>query len=72
MTMPYLSVIIPAYNEINNLKKRSLDPVYNYLKSKTYDFELLLVDDGSVDETLAYFHAFAQKGSAGAGRTTSR
>lgn len=60
MTMPYLSVVIPAYNEVHNLKKRSLDQVYAYLLSRPYSFELLLVDDGSTDETLSYLHEFSQ------------
>ncbi len=46
-----LSVVIPAYNETNNLKFGVLDEVYNYLKGQGYTYEVLIVDDGSTDQT---------------------
>jgi len=46
-----LSVIIPGYNEEKNLKKGVLDEVYNYLKGVDYEYEVLIVDDGSKDRT---------------------
>lgn len=46
-----LSVIIPAYNESLNLRAGVLDAVYNYLKQKSISFEVIVVDDGSCDET---------------------
>jgi dolichyl-phosphate beta-glucosyltransferase len=56
---PTLSVVIPAYNESSNFKNRELDTVYNYLRSRKYSTELLLVDDGSKDETLNLLNRFA-------------
>ncbi len=47
-----LSVIIPAYNEMQNLKKGVLDEVENYLKGVGFEFEVLIVDDGSTDQTV--------------------
>ena len=47
-----LSVIIPAYNEESNIGKGNLKGLYRYLKSQSYTFELILVDDGSSDNTL--------------------
>ncbi|MBI2018497.1 glycosyltransferase [Candidatus Daviesbacteria bacterium] len=44
-----LSVVIPAYNEEGNLKKGVLEGVEKYLKGK--DYEVIIVDDGSADET---------------------
>lgn len=44
-----LSVVIPAYNEEGNLKKGVLKGVEKYLKGK--DYEVIIVDDGSTDET---------------------
>jgi glycosyltransferase involved in cell wall biosynthesis len=46
-----LSVIIPAYNEAKNLSSGKLDLVDHYLKSQKYDYEVLIVDDGSTDDT---------------------
>ena len=47
----FLSVVIPAYNEEKNLKKKVLDEVWNYLKNQKYSWEVLIVDDGSTDKT---------------------
>lgn len=49
--MKKLSVIIPAYNEEGNLKRRVLDDVGNYLKKLNIDYEVIVVDDGSKDQT---------------------
>ena len=46
-----LSVVIPAYNEEKNLKAGSLESVEDYLKDQTYDYEVVIVDDGSTDKT---------------------
>ncbi len=55
---PYLSLIIPAYNEGTRLGA-TLRMVTDYLGSQTYRWELLVVDDGSDDETLPLARAFA-------------
>ena len=47
-----LSVVIPAYNESQNLKKGALDEVKNYLEDQSYGYEVLIVDDGSTDDTV--------------------
>lgn len=46
-----LSVVIPAFNETNNLKRGVLDEVYEYLKKQKYPWEVLIIDDGSTDQT---------------------
>lgn len=46
-----LSVVIPAFNEEKNLQRGVLDEVRNYLESKKFDYELIIVDDGSTDKT---------------------
>ena len=46
-----LSVVIPAYKEIENLRSGVLDEVDEYLKQQPYDYEVLIVDDGSPDDT---------------------
>ncbi len=47
-----LSVIIPAFNEAANLRKGCLDEVVNFLKKKDFSSEIIIVDDGSKDETI--------------------
>lgn len=58
---PYLSVIIPSYNEVVNIKRNVLDEVYNYLKKQSYDFEIILSDDGSTDDSTQLLGEFAKK-----------
>jgi len=60
MKKPLLSVIIPAFNESKNISAGKLKAVYSYLHSRKYPYELLLVDDGSTDSTLASLRKFTQ------------
>ncbi len=46
-----LSVVIPAYNEERNLKREVLDEVLDFLKIFGLSYEIIIVDDGSTDET---------------------
>ena len=46
----YLSVIIPAYNEEKRLPK-TLEEIDKYLSRQNYDYEILVVNDGSKDKT---------------------
>ncbi|MBI3485329.1 glycosyltransferase [Candidatus Daviesbacteria bacterium] len=48
-----LSVVIPAYNESVNIQRGSLDEVEGYLTKQKYNFEVLIVDDGSTDDTVS-------------------
>jgi dolichyl-phosphate beta-glucosyltransferase len=47
-----LSVVIPAYNEETNIRLGAVEKVILYLEKQTYNWELLLVDDGSTDQSL--------------------
>jgi len=58
---PYLSVIIPSYNEMSNLKRGVLDEVLKYLQAQKYEWELVLSDDGSTDGTPQKLDEFAKK-----------
>lgn len=58
---PYLSVIIPAYNEEQNIKKGSPQKVLSYLKKQKYSWEVIFVDDGSVDNTAGLLDKFTVK-----------
>lgn len=45
----YLSIVIPSYNEEKNINNGSLKKVADYFTSQSYDWEVLVVDDGSTD-----------------------
>lgn len=47
----FLSLVIPAYNEEENIKKGSLDKVLSYFKRQDFNWEIIVVDDGSTDKT---------------------
>ena len=49
--MTYLSIVIPAYNEEKKIAK-DIEAVYAYFKEYSVNGELIVVDDGSHDETL--------------------
>ena len=55
-----LSVIIPVYNEEKRVSK-TLEAVFQYLKAKKIKAEILIVDDGSRDETLKVVGKFKSK-----------
>jgi dolichyl-phosphate beta-glucosyltransferase len=46
----YLSVIIPAYNEERRLPK-TLKEIDKYLRKQNYQYEIIVVNDGSTDKT---------------------
>lgn len=48
---PYLSVIIPAYNEEKRIAATLFD-VGRYLSQQSYSYEIIVVSDGSTDGTV--------------------
>lgn len=50
MTLPELSIIIPAYNE-EALIGSTLDGLDSYLSTRPETYEIIVVDDGSQDNT---------------------
>ena len=46
----HLSVIVPAFNEEKNIEK-TVRSIFNYLKSKNIEHEIIVVTDGSTDRT---------------------
>ncbi|MCH7952107.1 glycosyltransferase family 2 protein [Patescibacteria group bacterium] len=48
---PFLSIVIPAYNEAENFKQGVLDEVHEYISRLPYESEVIVVDDGSEDKT---------------------
>ena len=49
--MMFLSIVIPAYNEEKNLPK-TLVNIDQYLQTKNFEAEILVVNDGSTDQTM--------------------
>lgn len=57
MAKPYLSVIIPAYNEAKRLPLTLID-VDKHLSEQEYSYEILIVNDGSTDATAEIIERF--------------
>lgn len=49
----FLSVVIPCYNEARNLERGALDEVDRYFMQQSYAWEVIVVDDGSSDNSKA-------------------
>lgn len=60
MKNPYLSVVIPAYNEETNIRLGALDKVARYLEKQTFTWEAMIVDDGSTDATRELLEQFVK------------
>ena len=56
----YLSIIIPCYNERENLVRGVLNEVYEYLQSVPYTWEVIISDDGSTDGSIDIIKDFAR------------
>jgi dolichyl-phosphate beta-glucosyltransferase len=56
--MPLLSIIIPAHNEEQRLPD-TLDQICTFLSQQSYDSEVIVVENGSRDRTLAVAQEFA-------------
>lgn len=50
MDTPFLSVIVPAYKEGERIGRNLLE-IDAYLKSKSYTYEIIVIEDGSPDNT---------------------
>jgi dolichyl-phosphate beta-glucosyltransferase len=57
----YFSVIIPCYNEEENLKRGALDEVWRYLKEQPYSWEVIISDDGSLDNSFQLAAEFSKR-----------
>ncbi|MEO5564239.1 MAG: glycosyltransferase [Chitinophagaceae bacterium] len=54
MSTPVVTILMPAYNAAKYIK----DAIQSVLVQSFTDFELLIVDDGSVDDTIAVIQSF--------------
>ncbi len=57
---PYLSIVFPAFNEADKIEK-NLTAVISFFNKKDFPYEVLIVEDGSKDGTLAILQAMEQK-----------
>lgn len=57
--MPFLSVIIPAYNEEHRLPA-TIGKISAYLEAQPYSYELIIVENGSQDSTFQVAQKFAE------------
>lgn len=55
-----ISIVIPAYNEEEKIGK-TLEEILKYLKNRDYSYELIVIDDGSIDNTLSIVKGFIRK-----------
>ncbi len=59
---PFLSIIIPAYNEEKRLPA-TLEQVFLFLQAQAYTYEVLVVENGSQDRTFQIAEAYASSQS---------
>jgi glycosyltransferase involved in cell wall biosynthesis len=62
MSELFLTVVIPAYNEAPRMPG-TLETVVSYLAKQEYSSEILVVDDGSSDDTCQVVHSFIDQHS---------
>ena len=63
MKMKTISVVIPVYNEEKGFKKFYTEMLEPELKKLKYNYEVILVNDGSKDKTLEIVQGMADKDS---------
>jgi len=60
LTTPFLSIIIPAHNEESRLPQ-TLEKIFSYLETQEYTTEILIVENGSSDNTLEIAREYAAR-----------
>ena len=55
-----LTIVIPAYNESKRLPV-FLDVLFPYLDTVEYSYEIIVVDDGSKDNTVEVVHGYSKQ-----------
>lgn len=63
MKTPFLSIIIPAYNEESRLPK-TLEQIFLFLNKQDFSFEVLVIENGSSDQTFAVAQEYANTHSS--------
>jgi dolichyl-phosphate beta-glucosyltransferase len=62
MKTPELSIVVPAYNE-EALIAHTLDGLRSYMSTRPEEFEIVVVDDGSRDRTVACVQDWQRRNS---------
>jgi len=60
LTQPFLSIVIPAFNEEKRLPS-TLEQVYSYIKDQPFECEVLIVENGSKDATFEIALEFSER-----------
>lgn len=60
MTKPFLSIVIPAHNEAKRLPP-SMEKIDAFLSKQDFPYEVLVVENGSTDDTLAVAESFIEE-----------
>jgi glycosyltransferase involved in cell wall biosynthesis len=60
---PHVSIIIPAYNEAKRIS-RSLETLQKFFEGSTWRAEVIVVNDGSSDETVAVVESYRSRWNA--------
>jgi glycosyltransferase involved in cell wall biosynthesis len=60
---PQLSIVIPAYNEAKRIS-RTLETLQRYLQGTSWTYEVIVVNDGSSDETAAIVESYRDQWNA--------
>ncbi len=55
-----ITILIPVFNEQNRLKK-GLEEIFSFIKSYSVQTEVLIVDDGSFDQTAQILESYKKK-----------
>jgi glycosyltransferase involved in cell wall biosynthesis len=63
MSQPFLTLVIPAYNKEQQIQT-TLETVAAYLGKQEYSASVLVVDDGSSDETRRVVRSYVEQGNA--------
>lgn len=61
MNKVFLSIVIPSFDEIVNLRKGVLDKIAHFLDKKKYLYEVLIIDDGSTDGSREFVEKFVKE-----------
>jgi glycosyltransferase involved in cell wall biosynthesis len=60
LTIPAISIVVPAYNEAERLSP-TLDRVLDFARASGWNAEIIVVDDGSRDETAEIVRSYARQ-----------
>lgn len=57
----HLSIVIPCYNEEVNIRLGAFDKVQHFLEKQKFNWEVIVVDDGSTDGSRQLTYAFCRQ-----------